>query len=133
MLVEVRLEARGARERVAAGEVEAEEGAQAQPGDVEVAREHHQLDAVAGGEQHGLVDFLARDELAQQRNRIVDGEPLAQRERRRAVAHADQQDLHANSSTPITAKKRKPKAKTAAVAAWRAPWRPPKRSAASTA
>ena len=99
---------------VVAGQVESEAGAQAQPGGVGVAREHHQLDAVAGGEEHGLVDLLARDELAQQRHRVVDGQPLAQRERRRAVIHADQQDLHVSSSTPITAKKRKPKANTAA-------------------
>ena len=114
-------------------QVAPEERAQAMARSVEVARERHDLDAIAGGDQHRLVDLVGADELLQRRRHVVHGQPLAHLERGAPVVQADEDDLHAKNSTPITANKRKRKPPIALAAAWRAPWRVVKRAATTTA
>jgi hypothetical protein len=107
------------RQRLAAPELAEEEAAQAVAGGVEPAGGGHHLHPVAGGEQHRLLDLLAVGQLGEPRSGIVDGEALAHLDRRRAVVHARQQDLHSRASTPTTAKSRKAKPAAAQAAASR--------------
>jgi len=81
----------------------------------------HQLDTVAGRYDHGLVDLVTRDELLEHGRRVVDREALAHVERRAAVVHAEEQDLHTRSPTPTTANTRKKKPASALAAACLAP------------
>ena len=71
---------------------------------IEASRDGHHLDAVAGREQRCLLHFVLRDELLEERRGFVHGQLLAELERRTAVVHAEQQDLHTSSSTPMTAR-----------------------------
>ena len=90
------------RERRRLAELAVEERAQAVTAGVEVVRGGDHLDAVAGGDQHRLVDLGRVHQLREPRQRVVDGEALAHLDGRRAVVHADQQDLHVTAPTPIT-------------------------------
>ena len=114
-------------------QIAAEERAKPHARGVDIPREDGHLDAIAGREQHRLVDLVAPHELLQQRRCIVHGEALADLEGRAAVIDSDQQQLHAMNSPPSTARQRKTKPATALTAVCRAPCRTPKRRDASTA
>jgi hypothetical protein len=116
-LVERGVELLGPRALLARRELALEQRAQAQARRVGVARHDQRLDAVAGREQHALVDVGARHQLAERGARVVDREALAQLEGRGAVAHADEQELHGAipAATTTTRSTTKPAADASAL------------------
>ena len=51
---------------------------------------------------HGLVDLGACDELGEKRARVFHGVALAQAQGGRAVAHAEEEQIHRSAPTPTT-------------------------------
>ena len=129
VFVEVLVEPAAFGQRHIARQLVGEEVIQTMAGGIDAMRGDDQIDAIAGRDHDGFFDLFASDQLLERRSRRFDCITLPNRERCAVVTHAEQQDLHASSSTPTTANNRKAKPPTALAAACRPTCRPRKRAA----
>ncbi len=106
---------------------------QSKAGAFQRTRQDQYLDAIAGGKEHGFLDFVAADEFLKQRPRLVDGQELAHLDGCTLVIHTQEDHLHEMTSKPITAKRRKTNPATALIADRRELCLPLKRANTSTA
>ena len=121
------------RDLAIAVEIALEEGTQPHARHGRLLGDDDDLDAVARGDQHRLLDDLAIAELGEHGSDLAHRKALAQRQGRGAVVHAEEQQIHGSSPTPSTATDKNAKPTTALAAQSRAPLWETKRPTTSAA